>query len=100
VDIDGDGIGDTPYVLTLTYTDYQLGKEVTLEQGKDYYPLMHPFDIKKDGIAFPSPEPSPSPDPQSQPESFSTALVASISTLMIVGVIAGFIYYQKRRSKV
>jgi hypothetical protein len=37
------------------------------------------------------------PEPQPEPESFPTILVASISTLMIVMVIVGLLYSQKKR---
>jgi N-acetylneuraminic acid mutarotase len=56
----------------------------------------------------PAPPPSPSPTPsqkptstpeQQQPEPFPTTLVASISTLMIAGVIAGFLYRHNKRNE-
>jgi parallel beta-helix repeat protein len=44
VDRNRDDIGDTPYKLTNTYRDYQQDKDVTMEAGKDNYPLMAPID--------------------------------------------------------
>ena len=81
------GIGDTPYVIDA--------------DNVDYYPLMYPYDIENDAVVFPTPEPQPSPSPEPQPEQdpFPTVLVASISTVTTVGVIAGSLYYQKKRSR-
>jgi parallel beta-helix repeat protein len=44
-DTDGDGIGDTPYILETTYTDHEQNRNVTVEEGRDNHPAMKPFSI-------------------------------------------------------
>jgi hypothetical protein len=70
-DADGDGIGDTPYVLN--------------SGNVDYYPLMCPYDIENDAIAFPTPEP------------FPTALVIAVSGASIAIICIGLLVYFKKR---
>jgi hypothetical protein len=72
------GIGDTPYVIDA--------------DNVDHYPLMYPYDIEKDGIAFPTPEPQP------EPESFPTLLVAAASGVAITGAAVCVYYYRKKRN--
>jgi hypothetical protein len=84
-EIGNTGVGDTPYVVDA--------------DNIDYHPLMYPYDIENDAVAFPTPEPTSTPEPEPQPEPFPTALVASISTVTIAGVIAGLLYYQKKRNQ-
>jgi len=52
-DADGDGIGDTPYVIDAS--------------NQDRYPLMTPVDITHINPPSPSPSPSPSPTPTPTP---------------------------------
>ena len=74
-DSDGDGIGDSPYVFVTTYYDYGLQKNVTLEEGRDNYPLIAP--VKVGNIPWePSQSPSPSPAVSPSP-SASTSTSAS-----------------------
>ena len=79
------GIVDTPYVIDA--------------DNVDYYPLMYPYDIENDAIAFPTPEPqsSQSPEPQEQ-GIFPTALVAVafVATVAVVGV-GLLVYFRKRK---
>jgi hypothetical protein len=84
-DADGDGIGDTPYVID--------------KNNIDNHPLMYPYDIEKDVIAFPTPEPQPSQSPEPQPEPFPTALViaASGASIAIIGV--GLLVYFRKRGR-
>ncbi len=73
------GIGNTPYVID--------------ENNIDNYPLMYPYDIENDTIAFPKPEPQP------EPELFPVAPVAaasSIATAAVVGV-GTLVYFRKRK---
>jgi hypothetical protein len=85
-EIGNTGIGDMPYVID--------------EDNVDYYPLMYPYDIENDVIAFPTPEPqpSPSPEPQQEPEPFPTTLVATASaaTATMIGIIL-LVYFKKRK---
>jgi parallel beta-helix repeat protein len=76
-DMNGDFVGDNPYVIDANNTDY--------------YPLMNPWDT--------SSNPSQSPEPQqSEPESFPTALaaIASGASAAIVGV--GLLAYFRKRN--
>lgn len=69
-DSNGDGIGDSPHVLLTTYYDYGLNKNVTLEEGRDNFPLMTPIRVENAPVitsqspnSTPSPSTSPSPTP-------------------------------------
>ena len=69
-DANGDGIGDTPYVID--------GNNI------DNYPLMFPYDIENDTVVLPPKEP------------FPTALVvAYMITVTVIGV--GLLVYFKKR---
>lgn len=96
-DADGDGIGDTPYII-----------DVNLQ---DRYPLMAPFDINSVTMQLPewanippSPSPSPSQEPTStpaaepqQPEPLpETWIVASAVTVAVIG-IGLLVYFKKRK---
>jgi len=72
-DVDGDGIGDTPYV--------------TDEKNQDNYPLMAPYE------APPSPEPTP------EINSFPTSLVLIASGIAAVVVSIGLLVYFKKRKR-
>ena len=59
-DVNGDGIGDSPYTLETFYKNYELNKKVTVQEGKDSYPLMSPLDINNVTIELPARTSSPS----------------------------------------
>ena len=93
-DVDGDGIGETPYTVYENFTDQ--------------YPLTTPFDIDSVSIKLPewagsspdsSPSPSQSPSHQetvSFPTQFvAVAFIASASAL----VAALLVYFRKQREK-
>jgi nitrous oxidase accessory protein NosD len=92
-DADGDGIGDTPYVIDAN--------------RQDNYPLMTPFDIE--GVTMQFPEwanipPSPSPSPSQEPNSTqdpqpSSSLESSVTIfiILIIVVILGVFVFRKRR---
>jgi nitrous oxidase accessory protein len=84
-DANSDGIGDTPYLIETIYYDYEAGKNVTVLEGKDNFPLMDPTNI---AIAIsgntPPPNTSPpssaSPSPsQTPPATASSAPIPSTS---------------------
>jgi parallel beta-helix repeat protein len=87
-DQDGDGIGDTPYIVN--------------ENNKDNYPLMAPFNISSVTMELPQwayPSPSPSQDNSLTPESFPTTLVAVASGASIAIISIGLLIYVKRRKR-
>jgi nitrous oxidase accessory protein NosD len=79
LDGDGDGVGDTPYVIT----DY----------CQDRHPLMSPFDVSS--VTVEMPEWANTPD---LPEPFPAApvVVSSVAIVAVVGV--GLLVYLRRRS--
>jgi len=85
-DVNGDGIGETPYTVYENFTDH--------------YPLTTPFDIDSVGIERPAwtpPLSDPSPEPPPEPESFPTTLVvASLITVSVIGVSL-LVYFTKRQ---
>jgi len=89
-DANGDGIGDTPYVID--------------ENNQDNHPLMRPFEASSALSTSPTisttPETSPSSSsPEPQPETFPTVLVttASVTAVAIVGI--GLLVYFKKRKR-
>jgi len=86
-DQEGDGIGDTPYIVD--------------ENNKDNYPLMAPFNISSVTMELPQPaypSPSPSQDDSLTAESFPTTFVAatSVASVAIIG-IGLLVYFKKRK---
>lgn len=71
------GIGDTPYVID--------------KDNIDHFPLMYPYDIENDEMVFQTPE------HQTQP--LSTPLIAGASTVLVIGIIIGLFFYQRRKRK-
>jgi nitrous oxidase accessory protein NosD len=85
-DINGDGIGDTPYTIYENFTDL--------------YPLTTPFDINSVNIEIPewqSTSPTPSPFPQT--EAFPTASVTITSSVLIIVISTGLMVYFKKRNE-
>jgi parallel beta-helix repeat protein len=98
-DADGDGIGDTPYIIETVYYDYDLQKNVTIKEGEDRFPLMAPAEIP-----IPSPNQSPTPSPTSpseNPEPFSTMpiLVAAVVGVVLAG-LGLLVYLRNKKSRV
>jgi parallel beta-helix repeat protein len=84
-DANGDGVGDTPYLVYENYTDR--------------YPLMAPTIVVVQPSASPSPSPSPSATatPQNS-EPFPTTLVAATSVAIVaVGGVGLLVYFKKRK---
>jgi nitrous oxidase accessory protein NosD len=84
-DSDGDGVGDTPYIIDAN--------------RQDRYPLMAPFDI--DSVIIKLPDWASSEPQASEPQVtglFPTALVAAASaaTIAVVGV-GLLVYFRKRK---
>jgi hypothetical protein len=81
------GIGDTPYMIEREWhstEDYPNAKNV------DNHPLMYPYDIENDTIAFPTPDPQPKPEP------FPTLFVVVFTASNVV-VVAGLLFYRRKR---
>jgi nitrous oxidase accessory protein NosD len=100
-DANGDGIGDSPYIIETTYTDYEQFRKVTVEEGRDNYPSMTPFDIAPVDVELltqraPSLS-TPLTDPQTT-EPFPKTLIvtASVFTVSVVGINL-LIYFKKRK---
>ena len=84
-DANGDGIGDTPYIIDA--------------YNEDHYPLMKPVAIP----AFPDPitptaDPSPTPSPEPQPEPFPVVPVATASVATVF-VGASLLFYFKKHKQ-
>jgi hypothetical protein len=69
-DANGDGIGDTPYIIDA--------------DNVDRYPLMAPFDVENDTIVLPPPEP------------FPTILIAAAAVTAAVISVGLLVYFKKR----
>jgi hypothetical protein len=78
IDADGDGIGDTSYIID--------------DRRPDRYPLMAPFEV--DSVTVELPEWANTPD---LPEPFPTTLVvAPIASVAVIGAVLA-IYFKKRK---
>jgi parallel beta-helix repeat protein len=86
-DSNGDGVGDSPYVITGVKWDNDVGGDVSFAGGQDNYPLMMPFENLS---AFPEPQLGLNP-------LATTLLVASVITVAVIGV--GLLVYFKKRRK-
>ncbi|MCW3996900.1 MAG: hypothetical protein NWE98_12225 [Candidatus Bathyarchaeota archaeon] len=97
-DKDGDGVGDSPYILKITYTDYEQYRNVTVEVGRDRYPSMSPFDIPAINVKLPHPATasSPAPTEPQTTEPLPTALViAALSALLTIVSVSLIVYLTK-----
>jgi nitrous oxidase accessory protein NosD len=99
-DINGDGIGDVPYIVEGRKGDGQ-GALVSFVFGQDNYPLMTPFNIDDVSIDFPewaSSESEVSPEPNEDGHlSMSFVVVAA---LVIAAVVAlGVLVFWKKRKR-
>lgn len=104
-DVNGDGIGDSPYIIETVYYDYELSKNVTVQEGKDNFPLMAPADTPSPNPSpsvslSPSPSPTPIPSPTSSlspspsiPE-FPTAIALP---LIMAASVLGFVLKKRHR---
>jgi parallel beta-helix repeat protein len=72
-DSNGDGISETPYVIT--------------SNNKDRYPLMAPFDISTAAPSSASSNPSPSPSQSPSPEPDPTPAIPEFETWIILPLI-------------
>ncbi|MEM4733247.1 MAG: hypothetical protein QXD70_01825 [Candidatus Bathyarchaeia archaeon] len=117
-DADGDGIGDTSYIVRGVVWNESAGGHVSFVFGRDNYPLMFPFDVDSVQMELPEwalrmlylsyelPNPSPSlsataePTPILEPqqkEPFSITWVVIAISAAVVGV--GIIYHFKKSRK-
>jgi len=88
-DSNGDGVGDSQYVITGVKWDNDVGGDVSVVIGQDNYPLMAPFEVTS--------VPTPSPKPKLDSEPFPiTIVIASVITVAIA-CIALLVYFKKRK---
>jgi hypothetical protein len=71
-DANGDGIGDTPYIIDA--------------DNVDRYPLMFPFDIENDTVVLPPPKPFP-----------TESVIAVVAIVVVIGL--GSLVYFRRRNR-
>jgi parallel beta-helix repeat protein len=102
-DINGDGLGDTPYLLETTYYDYLEEKSITLLQGQDNYPVMKTlplsngtFKLTNDPETIPTAEP-PSPTPSVSPQIPELSLTIALTATVAAGLLAAVIWKRGRR---
>ena len=104
-DADGNGIGDTPYIIELTYHDYEQKKNVTIEQGRDNYPCTTPIDISSimAELSEPAPsEPNSAAEPQvSEPNEHEPhpSIPVLVTSALIIATVAGLAYFSRYKTK-
>jgi parallel beta-helix repeat protein len=85
-DSNGDGIGDSPYIITAVKWDTTVGGDVSFVAGQDNYPLMAPYNVENGAIVLP------------QAESFLAIIVAiAVAVAVIVSAILLVLYNRKRQ---
>ena len=84
-DSNGDGIGDSPYVITGVKWDNDVGGDVSFAADQDNYPLMAPLEIEYDDPGIPQAEPFP-----------TTLLIGSAAVVAVVCLVL-LVYLKKRR---
>ena len=100
-DNDGDGIGDTPYVI---YTNDILNHhsppriaDVADMVLIDHFPLMSPPLMSALEVTIPSfPTQTPTPEPTDEPESFSPILTLGVVVLIVIAGLGIFAYLVKK----
>ena len=85
-DRNGDGIGDSPFIITAVKWDNEVRGDVGFVAGQDNYPLMKPYDVERNTVVLP------------QSESFPT--MAIVVFLVVALVALGLFVFKKRRSEV
>ncbi len=105
-DNNNDGIGDTPYFLVTTYTDYQQNRTVTVEEGRDNYPAMKPYNLQINNptstALLPStPIPSDLVSQRQNPlteqsAGFLEICIVVVLGLAVLGCVSLLIYFRKR----
>jgi len=88
-DSNGDGIGDSAYIINGFKWDTDVEGFVSFVSGQDNYPLLAPFEVPSAS--------TPSPEPQQESEPFPTTLVAaSVASVAVIGV-GLLLYFRKRK---
>jgi len=94
-DNDGNGIGDTPYIIDA--------------KRQDNYPLMLPFNIQNNTLQMPISSPTPSISPTSsasqqptqssepQQTTFPTELVYTLAAVAVIAAVAGIAFILRKR---
>jgi nitrous oxidase accessory protein NosD len=88
-DANGDGIGDSPYIVIGVKWDNDVGGDVSVVVGQDDYPLMAPYEIPS--------APTPPPGPKQESELFPTTLVIAVVIIVAVVSIGLMAYFKKRK---
>ena len=86
-DSNGDGIGDSPHMITAVRWDTDVGGDVTFVAGQDNYPLMAPYNVEnmeKNNAVLPQTAPL-------------IAGLAAVSIVVAVGAASLILYRRKRR---
>ena len=86
-DSNGDGIGDSPYMITGVKWDNDAQGDVSFVVGQDNYPLMAPYNTENDEVVLPPQEP------------FSMLLIIGAFITTILAVAAGLLLVRKRRKE-
>ena len=86
-DSNGDGIGDSPYMITGVKWDNDAQGDVSFVVGQDNYPLMAPYNTENDEVVLPPQEP------------FSMLLIIGAFITTILAVVAGLLFYRRKRRR-
>lgn len=99
-DSNGDGIGDTPYIIEIIYTDYEQNRNVTIAQGRDNYPSMTPFNIAPINVELPQQTSTPPTSQTELPKAESLPAIWLVATAgVILTVCTGFVVYLKKHNQ-
>ena len=96
-DMNGDGIGETPYVIHVNDTrnyEFIAPFDISNITITDYYPLMVPFDIDSVSVELPEFETPSFELPQSEPLPMVLIIAGSFTAAVVI--CAGMIVYLKK----
>jgi parallel beta-helix repeat protein len=85
-DSNGDGIGDSPYIVPGVRWDTDADGDVSLTAGQDNYPLMAPYDPENETVVLPQ-----------TPPYLALPAAAIVAILAVAGLL---IYRKKRKSNI
>jgi parallel beta-helix repeat protein len=108
-----DGIGDTPYNLSATYSKFEIEQgcmqyiDIEIAFGVDNYPLMSPLELSGGYDDLPlwaieklvSLNLLPETEENTDSVSLSTVMVAAVSAALAIAITAGLIVYFKKRKR-
>lgn len=81
-DSNGDGIGDSPYIILGVKWSNTIGGDVSFVAGYDNFPLMAPYNVEHDAVIL--------------PQTWPYLPLAAGAVAIVLVISAGFLFYFKK----